>query len=110
MRKYVLVLTSLIVLTIFSGICSAEVPHLINFQGYLVDSANNPLNGDYEITFKIYNDSKGGDLVWSETNIIPVEQGLYSIVLGKQNPIKQKIEGDIWFAMQINGQPEMEPR
>jgi hypothetical protein len=43
------------------------VPHLINYQGLLVDSTGNPLpDGNYTLTFNIYSNStpSPGSLVW----------------------------------------------
>lgn len=32
---------------------NAAVPHLINYQGRLTDSSSVPLNGSYQLTFRI---------------------------------------------------------
>ena len=38
----------------------------INYQGYLTDDNNIPINDTVKITFKIYDKIEGGDSLWSE--------------------------------------------
>ncbi len=107
MKKLVIyLLFSLIII----GNVNAENTNLINFQGYLVDTQDKPLTGEYEITFKIYSSSTNGDILWSETDLINIDNGFYSIILGQNNSVNIPFDGDVWFALQIENQSEMEPR
>ncbi|MCP4634543.1 MAG: hypothetical protein GY855_16565 [candidate division Zixibacteria bacterium] len=107
MKKLVIYLFfSLIII----GNVIAENTNFISFRGYLVDSQDEPLTGEYEITFKIYSSSTNGDILWSETDLINIDNGFYSIILGQNNPINIPFDGDIWFALQIENQLEMVPR
>ena len=46
----------------------AQAPQILNFQGQLNDSTNNPVvDGEYSIEFRIYTDETGGTPVWSQT-------------------------------------------
>src|SRR5687768_8398845 len=62
-------------------------PEQMTYQGYLADANGaglapaNPLN--YDAVFRIYDASSGGNLLWAETQIITVDKGLFSIVLGQ---------------------------
>ena len=40
-------------------VSTVDVPQLINYQGKLHDSAGNPLTGQYEIMFHIYDVKEG---------------------------------------------------
>jgi len=65
----------------------AEVPHLISYQGKLLDSSGDPITGEVTITFQLWTSETGGELVWSEThNVIPTSDGLYDVILGSLNP------------------------
>lgn len=99
---------SLLVFSIF-GLASGEIPHMMNFQGYLVDDEG-PVTGRLEATFRIYDEPAGGEMLWQETDSISVENGLYSLSLGKINRIDISIDTDLWIGVQITGYPEMYPR
>ena len=50
---------------------AAAVPQLINYQGWLTENGVNPVaDGDYSLTFKIYNDSTAGTVLWTETQVV----------------------------------------
>jgi len=63
------------------------VPQKISFQGMLKDSAGSPISGSKSVTFRIYGSPTGGMVLWSETQTITVEGGLYSVRLGEVNPL-----------------------
>ena len=65
-----------------SGV-SADVPHLIRYQGTALDSKGVPLEGNYDLTFRLYDASTSGKEVWKETQPqIPLRSGHFSILLG----------------------------
>jgi hypothetical protein len=65
-----------------------DIPHEINYQGMLTDNEGTPLNGNYDILFKIYNHPSSGAMQWQELqeNVL-VEEGIFNVVLGSVNPI-----------------------
>ena len=65
----------LIILTqlIITGIVLA-LPGQINYQGVLTDTDGNSLNGDYQMTFTIYDAASGGNSLWSETQTVSLER------------------------------------
>jgi len=76
---------SLIVFQILISLVFAEsVPPLINYQGMLMDSKNNPLEGIKKLTFNIYDSAVGGTKVWGPQlfNNVPVIKGRFNIILG----------------------------
>ena len=63
------------------------VPHTINYQGYLT-SNNNPISDTVEMVFSIYDASSGGNMLWTSNRIyVPVENGVFNVLLGGNNPI-----------------------
>jgi len=109
MKRYWKVALSLI--TIMS-LCFGQIPQLINYQGNLSDSEGNSLNGSYTIDFRIYNQSEGGDLLWSETQMAAVSIGKFSVMLGSVNTLSNDIfDGNpIYLALKIGEDSEMIPR
>jgi hypothetical protein len=64
-------------------LCLADIPKLINYQGMLTNNSGQPLIGNYDINFKVYNASSGGDMRWEETQTdIAVTNGLFNVILG----------------------------
>jgi hypothetical protein len=67
---------------------SAEIPHIINYQGKATDAQGAPLNGAYNLTFRIYNHATAGDLLWSETHSnLTIVNGIFSVHLGDITPL-----------------------
>ncbi|MCP4582766.1 MAG: hypothetical protein GY839_14245 [candidate division Zixibacteria bacterium] len=68
-----LVLNMFIAMTQFSF---AEVPHLINFQGWATDANDQVIQFDfYRVIFSFYENEEGGQPVWSEVhNSIEVQK------------------------------------
>jgi len=61
----------------------AQIPHLINYQGRLTNNSGSPLNGVYEVTFRIYDVEAGGAPLWQETHTgLNIESGIVSVMLG----------------------------
>ena len=88
----------------------ADIPQLINFQGTLYGGENNPLTGEYEITFRIYKLETGGTPLWAETISVNCENGLYDVILGLLTPLQLGFDGDYWIGVQVTGDTEMIPR
>lgn len=63
---------------------SAQIPETISYQGFLRDADRKPINGNYDITFKIYDDSTGNEELWSEKhNSVQIKNGVFNVILGK---------------------------
>lgn len=91
---------------------SADIPRVMNFQGYLVDEAGNvPDSGYYAASFKIYNDSLGGTPLWEESmDSVFIDSGLYSVTLGISNPININTNQQLWLEVDIEGLLNTEDR
>lgn len=70
----------------------AATPSLINFQGRLT-SQNNPVaDGNYAISFAIYDAPTGGTIIWHESHSgVAVAQGLFSVILGSIVPLTDSV-------------------
>ncbi|KHO48132.1 MAG: hypothetical protein QT00_C0001G0145 [archaeon GW2011_AR5] len=93
------------VLLMLSGISLAwEVPTVIDFQGKLTDNNNNPQAGSFNMTFRIYNQSSGGALLWQENKLVTVTDGLFSTLLGSVNAINLTFGEDYYVEMVVSGE------
>ena len=85
------------IMFVLTGTGYAQVPQKINYQGFLEDSMGIPVDGEIRMTFAIYDTATGGDSLWSETRTVEVDNGRYSLILGKIEPI-----GASYRALQID--------
>jgi hypothetical protein len=97
------------------GSVSLAVPHEINYQGVLKDSSGSPVTTTAPIPmrFVIYDGAGSGATdLWSETQSVTVEAGLYSVRLGLINPIDPAtFEGSTrYLGVKVGTDQEMEPR
>jgi hypothetical protein len=89
---------------------------LVSYQGYLTDAGGSALDGDVNITFRLYNAPSGGTPLWTEahtgSNALPVSDGLFNVMLGGLNPIPASVWNNsmLYLGVQVNGDPEMTPR
>ena len=70
-------------------------PGVISYQGNLVGSSGQPVNGDVAMTFRLYNVPTNGTALWTEAHIsgnaVPVSNGLFNVLLGSLTPISSTV-------------------
>jgi hypothetical protein len=65
----------------------ARPPEFMTYQGFLVDAngqplaPNNPAN--YPVIFRIYDQATGGTKLWAEQQIVTIDKGNFSVLLGE---------------------------
>jgi hypothetical protein len=63
-----------------------QAPESMTFQGFLTDAAGNPLANmnplNYQIIFRIYTNATAGNNLWTEQQIVTVDKGNFSVLLG----------------------------
>jgi hypothetical protein len=93
---------------------NAEVPQLINYQGRLTDETGQLVaDGDYQITFKIWNWESGGTQLWSSgPQTVTTVDGLFSYQLGSavQLPHSLFTDSTRWLSIEVEGDSEIVPR
>jgi hypothetical protein len=108
-RALLLVVAGLVV----CSLSYADIPKTLNFQGRLTDSSGKFVpDGNYSLTFRLYNDSTGGTAKWSEGQLVSVSKGLFNVILGSATPIPDSIfsNPNVWLGIQAGADPEMTPR
>ena len=88
------------------------VPQTLVHQGRLFDVAGAPLGGRQTITYRIYDAPTGGMLLWSETNMVTLDEGFFSVQLGATTPIAATVFNGSprYLAVAVGADPEMTPR
>ena len=110
--KLILLVGFLLATTLtFTFTASAAIPHLMNFQGKATDKSGVPLNGTYNLTFRVYDSSTGGSPKWSETQAnISISNGIFQVQLGSVTPLNLPFDEPYWISLEINTDGEMSPR
>jgi hypothetical protein len=62
----------------------ANIPRTMNYQRILRDADGTLVaDGNYEITFGIYDASTGGTALWTDAETLTVEDGVVNVILGE---------------------------
>jgi len=117
LSKVVSILLGIILLAGISAISFAAIPQTINYQGYLTDSAGDPVNGTVDMTFRIYDSADSvavpvGSESWTETHtLVQVNQGVYSVQLGSLSTLTTlNFDVPYWLGVEVETDGEMNPR
>ena len=87
----------------------------ISYQGRLADSIGNPVTtSGVGMQFRLYNTDTGGSPLWEESHpAVPVEDGLFHVLLGSTNPIPVSLlanNSTLWLGITVGADSEMTPR
>jgi hypothetical protein len=84
----------------------------LSIQGTIQEASGANLeNGEYAMTFRLYDTETGGTPVWSETqDVVDVIGGVYSTLLGKVNPLNAAFDKTYYLGVSLNYGAEVVPR
>ena len=89
----------------------AQVPSTINFQGVLTDSNDDPIEGSFDMTFRIYNAEIDGTLMWEEVHSsVVVTKGLFNVMLGSVTAMGIEFNSSYYLSVQKGTESELSPR
>jgi hypothetical protein len=105
----------LCILSVIAVMAVSGVPEYMNYQGRLTNSSGEPLDTTVSMTFTIYDDSTGGNPIWTEMHgAVEVINGLFQINLC--DPDTLCIDSIIpyppakYLGITIGDDPELVPR
>jgi len=87
----------------------ANVGPYIPVQGRLTDASGNPLNGDFSITFRLYNVVSGGTELCHDTNSVHIDNGLFNTEIWG-NCQDQMTGVQLYLGIEVESDGEMSPR
>ncbi len=100
-----------LVLVLAATLCGAAVPQTISYQGVLKDpGGDNVPDGDYDITFAIYDVDTGGTALWTEMQTLSVGDGIFNAMLGDVTPLDLPFDTGYWLGVAVDPDPELTPR
>lgn len=130
-RKWLLIietgaLTVLVMLALLTGLTYAQGPepgaeralplaadavgNYIPVQGRLTDAGGNPLNGNFSITFRLYEASSGGTVLCQDTNTVSVDNGLFSSEIWGDCGADDVNGRQLYLGIEVGSDGEMTPR
>jgi|GEM_PF-1706823 len=110
MRKFNIHLFIIIAILCLTAFAHAAIPRVINYQGRLTDKEDNPLTGNFLVTFRFYDAEKDGQAMWEEGHILSIKDGVFSVLMGSVKPLEIDFNKDLWLGMEVSSDGEMAPR
>ena len=112
MKKLVLLFVLIFTLIAFTEMFSQGIPETANYQGVLKDASGNIVpDGNYNITFKLYDSVVGGTVLWTEAKVVNIIGGIINTQLGSVVPLNSNLFiGPTWLGITIESGSELTPR
>jgi len=88
----------------------------ISYQGTLLNKQGDPLNGQVNMIFRLYNHPTDPNFLWEEKhmdqNAVSVTNGLFNLILGGINSLPDEIwqENNLFLGISVGEDSEMTPR
>ncbi|MFA5023074.1 MAG: hypothetical protein WC537_02285, partial [Candidatus Paceibacterota bacterium] len=84
----------------------------INYQGKLTNASGVAVpDASYTMVFKLYDAATGGTTIWTETDTVTTQGGLFSLMLGSTTPFTGvNFNQALYLGLTINSDAEMTPR
>jgi len=110
-KHFLITVIFLVVFILSVQIIWGQVPQTMSYQGVLMKAKGTLVqNGQYTLTFKLYDAAEGGKVLWSETQTIRVEDGLFNAALGSVNSLDIPFDQPYWLSVTIGDGEEVSRR
>ncbi|MBU1912386.1 MAG: hypothetical protein KKB22_02470 [Candidatus Omnitrophica bacterium] len=110
MKKFRMGMFIIIGILCLTAVAYAAIPRVINYQGRLTDKDDNPLTGNFLVTFRFYDAEKAGQTMWEEGHILNIKNGMFNVLMGSVKPLEIDFNKDLWLGMEVSSDGEMAPR
>jgi hypothetical protein len=93
LRHFILIAASVLTLLphVTTWAADNNPPPRITYQGFLTDANGNPLGSsgpvNKTVTFRIFNAESGGTSLWASQQIVTVDKGHFSVLLGEGSQV-----------------------
>lgn len=89
----------------------AQIPTTISYQGVLKNADGTIVkDGNYNLTFNLYELETGGTAVWAERQSVSVTDGIFNVILGSVEPLTIPFNKQYWLGISVNEGSELTPR
>jgi len=89
-----------------AALMGVNIPFLVNYQGRVNNAAGLPISGPVTMDFTIYDAPTDGSPLWSETQNVTLNTGLYNVLLGSMNPLSPQVfdNANVFLEVSVDGQ------
>ena len=109
MKRTVLFYT--LVFLLAQGTAWSQIPQTMSYQGILKDAAGVVVaDGNYQLTFKIYDIATAGTELWTESQSVAVSDGIFSAILGSITSLNLDFDKQYWLGVTVGVDTELTPR
>jgi len=99
MKKYAIIILLLLFVV---GSAWAAIPQIISVQGKLTSaSTGTPLTGSYQMNFSIYNVNTSGTILWTESQTVSVNSGIFNAYIGSTTTLNLLFNESYWLEIRI---------
>jgi hypothetical protein len=102
--------TASVNITVKDSTASSQIPPYIRFQARLAGTQGVPLDGSFNITFRLYDTDIGGQPLWEEAQDVYVEEGILDVELGLATELNLPFDRQYWLGVEVESDGEMSPR
>jgi hypothetical protein len=100
-----------LMLILAASLSLAQVPRTISYQGVLTDASGTVVpDGNYSLTFKLYDVATGGTPLWTEVQSVEVSKGIFSVILGSVAPLNLPFNKPYYLGVTVGTGAELSPR
>jgi len=93
-----------------SATAAPSAPRVFTYQGFLATPSGQPVSASLPMTFSLWGQASGGAMLWQESHTVPVDNGLFSVVLGQATPFGMSFDQPLYLQVQVGSDPAMMPR
>jgi hypothetical protein len=106
------IIYSIFLILILSSLTAGQIPNTINYQGVLTDNSGNPVpDGNYMLSFKLYNVDVEGTSLWDESQTVETNNGIFNAKLGSVVALTVPFDETYWLGITVESDgTELSPR
>ncbi|MBI4810066.1 MAG: hypothetical protein HY800_01195 [Ignavibacteriales bacterium] len=105
------IVTFALMVIIITPLSLAQIPRTINYQGVLTDTSGTVVpDGNYNLTFRLYDIVTGGTALWSEDQSVTVNKGIFNVIMGSVSPLNIPFNKPYWLGVTVGTGTELTPR
>jgi len=95
-------------LLLFSHLSFGQIPRQISYQGVLTETDGSPVSdGNYSMTFSLYETAMGGSFIWQEAKTVLVLNGVFNVMLGDVVPLSPGFDKEYWLGVRVGAATEL---
>jgi hypothetical protein len=99
-------ITLLFLFSTWSCVAGSQIPQTLNYQGLLTNPSGQPLDvpAGIPMKFALFDMPTSGSPLYSESQVVPVDKGVFNVVIGSVTPLMLKFDVPYFLEVTVNGE------